>query len=415
MENSKVNSKGESRSSKAVANVVNIQNEPASEMRMPEAAISQSSDFDKISGDRQGLAPFAETQKTGNLPDHIQAKMERSFGQDFSDVEIHKNSDDAKELNALAFTQGNHIHFKSGEFDAFSQKGQELIAHELSHVVQQRKGIVTGTHKENGYSVNTDETLEKEADMTGRGAVNGDRITSFGSERYNSISQNYDNPIQLRRILPSGAPLAELSIDSTSVIRAFESLWSRRPASYRSEWLFDTPDRFSDHPELPDSVREVCGGDYFRGNSYWSSGWVDDGDDDILWAGDADIKAEMTVYIDNERTGGTRTGTFGSTSSTTRERSQQSQATTGIKVKGGGEQGSVEMSGQNQETRTNSMTVAGGSSLSMEIPSTTIRADVVMFLKLSFRPSVYSAFVKLEYVEGYTSIVGSLLLGAPRE
>lgn len=367
--------------------------------------------------------PAKQQSKNGDLPEDFQTKMETSFNEDFSDVQFYKNSNDAKNLNARAFTQGNAIHFKDGEFDASSSKGQELIAHELAHVVQQRQGLVQATHQENGFLVNEERTLEKQADMDGRKALNSEKVNRTTSKTTSNVValQKKLQPIQLRRILPSGAPLAELAIDSNKVMNAFETLWARRPSDYNSAWLFDTPDNFSDHPDLPDSIRTVCGGDYFRGNNYWSSGWVDDGDNDFLWGGDADIKAEMTLCIDNERRGATRSGTYGSTSSTTQERSTQNRTTVGGKVEGsiGGHEGApggtATVNAENQITETNRMTVTGGSNLSMEIPSTAIRADIIMYLSISFRPSIGSVIVNRQKVRGFSPVVGTLLLGAPIE
>lgn len=67
--------------------------------------------------------------------------MEQLFGADFSDVKVH--TDDKadqlnRSLNARAFTTGQNIYFKQGEYQPNSQTGQKLLAHELTHVVQQR-------------------------------------------------------------------------------------------------------------------------------------------------------------------------------------------------------------------------------------------------------------------------------------
>jgi hypothetical protein len=74
------------------------------------------------------------------LPDNLRARMERSFGADFSAVRVH-NDAAADNLNcslqARAFTTGPDLFFKRGEYDPSSRAGQELIAHELTHVVQQ--------------------------------------------------------------------------------------------------------------------------------------------------------------------------------------------------------------------------------------------------------------------------------------
>jgi hypothetical protein len=65
--------------------------------------------------------------------------METSFGQDFSSVRVH-HGHEATMLGAQSFTHGNDIHFAPGHYDPLSAHGQELIGHELTHVVQQRQG-----------------------------------------------------------------------------------------------------------------------------------------------------------------------------------------------------------------------------------------------------------------------------------
>jgi Domain of unknown function (DUF4157) len=74
------------------------------------------------------------------LPDQTRGQMESSFGADFSKVRIHDNSSAVqmnKNLNAQAFTHGSDIYFGKGKYDTNSKGGQHLLAHELTHVVQQ--------------------------------------------------------------------------------------------------------------------------------------------------------------------------------------------------------------------------------------------------------------------------------------
>jgi hypothetical protein len=66
--------------------------------------------------------------------------MESRFGTDFSDVKIHTGSEAvqmSKELNAQAFTVGNNIYFNEGKYSPNSHAGKHLLAHELTHTVQQ--------------------------------------------------------------------------------------------------------------------------------------------------------------------------------------------------------------------------------------------------------------------------------------
>lgn len=66
--------------------------------------------------------------------------MEPRFGADFSRVRIHRDERAAtasRQLNAAAFTVGQHIHFGQGQWQPGSAAGRELIAHELTHTIQQ--------------------------------------------------------------------------------------------------------------------------------------------------------------------------------------------------------------------------------------------------------------------------------------
>ncbi|MCP5053627.1 MAG: DUF4157 domain-containing protein [bacterium] len=83
---------------------------------------------------------------------------------DFSDVNIHTNSSKAPAIGAIAYTQGNDIHFAPGAYNPNSSAGKQLLGHELAHVVQQREGRVQPTTTVNGLPVNDSPTLEKEAD-----------------------------------------------------------------------------------------------------------------------------------------------------------------------------------------------------------------------------------------------------------
>jgi hypothetical protein len=74
------------------------------------------------------------------LPESTGAEMENAFGADFSNVSIHADAEAAqmnRELNAQAFTYGSDIYFNSGRFDVDSSSGKHLLAHELTHTVQQ--------------------------------------------------------------------------------------------------------------------------------------------------------------------------------------------------------------------------------------------------------------------------------------
>ncbi|HEY0067677.1 MAG TPA: DUF4157 domain-containing protein [Flavisolibacter sp.] len=74
------------------------------------------------------------------LPEGTGSEMSNAFGTDFSNVSIHDDAEAAQmnqELGAQAFTHGNDIYFDSGRYDTSGTAGKELLAHELTHVVQQ--------------------------------------------------------------------------------------------------------------------------------------------------------------------------------------------------------------------------------------------------------------------------------------
>ncbi len=74
------------------------------------------------------------------LDKHTQSFMEQRFGYDFSNVKIHTDTVAAKSagsINALAYTSGNNIVFNQNQFSPQTETGKKLLAHELTHVVQQ--------------------------------------------------------------------------------------------------------------------------------------------------------------------------------------------------------------------------------------------------------------------------------------
>ena len=105
------------------------------------------------------------------LPAPLQTKMEGAFGQDFSGVRVHQGPE-AASIGADAYTRGEHIHFRPGLFSPDSPSGQQLLGHELTHVVQQRAGRVP-TPGGGGVPINADPGLEAEADRLGARAAAG--------------------------------------------------------------------------------------------------------------------------------------------------------------------------------------------------------------------------------------------------
>lgn len=81
------------------------------------------------------------SSKGNPIPKNTKTEMEHGFGTDFSQVRIHTDTvaqSMSKNLGAQAFTYGTDIYFNTGRFETQSQNGKKLLAHELTHVIQQK-------------------------------------------------------------------------------------------------------------------------------------------------------------------------------------------------------------------------------------------------------------------------------------
>lgn len=105
----------------------------------------------------------------------LQKQASEAMGRDLSRVRVHTSPeahDLSRQLGAKAFTTGQDVFFREGAYDPHSSDGQELVAHELTHVVQQSSGAVGGTGK---MTVNPPgDVFEHEADAIAK-TVTGPR------------------------------------------------------------------------------------------------------------------------------------------------------------------------------------------------------------------------------------------------
>jgi hypothetical protein len=82
--------------------------------------------------------------------------MESGLGADFSDVRVHTDgaaASSAAAVQAHAYTVGHEVVFQSGQYQPETSTGQRMLAHELTHVVQQRSGPVDGSPAGGGISL----------------------------------------------------------------------------------------------------------------------------------------------------------------------------------------------------------------------------------------------------------------------
>lgn len=135
-----------------------------------------------------GVATLAEEERSpvhdvigsgggSPLDTETRADMESRFGgQNFGDVRVHTDGsahESAKSVNAQAYTVGSNIVFQRDKYDPGSDFGKHMLAHELTHVVQQRSGPVDGTDAGGGVKVSDpSDRFEREA------VANADRLMS---------------------------------------------------------------------------------------------------------------------------------------------------------------------------------------------------------------------------------------------
>ncbi len=101
------------------------------------------------------------------LDTDTRSDMEARLGADFSDVRVHTGSaahESAADVGARAYTVGSNVVFQRDAYDPGSHEGRTTLAHELTHVVQQRQGPVDGTETAGGIRVSDpSDRFEREA------------------------------------------------------------------------------------------------------------------------------------------------------------------------------------------------------------------------------------------------------------
>ncbi len=123
-------------------------------------------------------SPVLDVVSSGGRPleEPVRNDMEARLGADFSDVRVHTDDradSSARSVQAQAYTVGSNIVFQRDKYDPGSSAGQTLIAHELTHVQQQRSGPVDGTSTGDGVKVSDpSDRFEVEA------ASNAERVMS---------------------------------------------------------------------------------------------------------------------------------------------------------------------------------------------------------------------------------------------
>ncbi|TKV58344.1 DUF4157 domain-containing protein [Nakamurella flava] len=123
-----------------------------------------------LDADAEERSPVHDVVGSGGgqpLTGELREEMQDRLGHDFSDVRIHTDSaahESARAVNAHAYTVGHDVVFQRDRFDPSSTAGKTMLAHELTHVVQQRSGPVDGADAGGGIRVSDpSDRFEREA------------------------------------------------------------------------------------------------------------------------------------------------------------------------------------------------------------------------------------------------------------
>ncbi len=137
------------------------------------------------------------------LDPSAQEFLEPRFGHSFENIRIHADGEAdrlSQNFQARAFTTGTDIFFREGAYNPHSRDGLHLLAHELTHTIQQSQGPVSGTPTDQGVLVSDpSDSFEQAAEQT------ADTIMNSGGTTSKSALSTAGNVLQ-RKALTGGDP-----------------------------------------------------------------------------------------------------------------------------------------------------------------------------------------------------------------
>ncbi|MFH8252477.1 DUF4157 domain-containing protein [Microbacterium sp. B2969] len=148
--------------------------------------------------DQDERSPVLDVVSGGgaSLDRDVRNDMEGRLGADFSDVRVHTDAaahDSARSVGAHAYTVGSHVVFQRDAYDPGSTAGRTTLAHELTHVMQQRSGPVDGTPTGGGVSVSDPGDRYEQAASANAERVMGDAAPVQRSTEI-PVVQRAENP-----------------------------------------------------------------------------------------------------------------------------------------------------------------------------------------------------------------------------
>ena len=199
--------------------------------------------------------------------------MESRFGRDFSQVRVHSDeraAESARSVNAAAYTVGDNVVFNSGQYASKTYEGRKLLAHELTHVVQQTSGT---TQAAGDLRVGeSDSSQERAADNTSSWIMQqsheptGARLLSDSAGRailQRQSSQPGPPPtiggLDLTVDLERGSVSVSVSGPSNTPVIPKPTIGLRRDASGQYHVLIGGKDKVVTLDEIPWMLRKAVG------------------------------------------------------------------------------------------------------------------------------------------------------------
>jgi hypothetical protein len=157
-------------------------------------------------------SPVHDVVSSGGRPlePEVREDMEGRLGHDFGDVRVHDDStahESARAVNAHAYTVGSNIVFQRDRYDPASSDGRIMLAHELTHVVQQRSGPVDGTPAPGGINVSDpSDRFERDAASNAERAMAAAPAPSSAGPAVQRSSNDAEPAVQLTPVQRQEAP-----------------------------------------------------------------------------------------------------------------------------------------------------------------------------------------------------------------
>lgn len=207
----------------------------------------------------QGFEQRLSQHKGGGqpLPDETKAFMEPRFGADFSSVRIHEAPKEASDIGAQAFTHGQDIYFNAGKYNPGSSSGKELLAHELTHTIQQTGGKLQQKANKIHLKPNRPVTV----DLQARRQPQPDSSTSNEDSSPVTFAPQTDEQTQ-QQLAPAqpAQPVENQTADSVSSPDKSEGAQPEEAQENRQEEVQETAAETSAPPEVSDAQSKGGGG-----------------------------------------------------------------------------------------------------------------------------------------------------------